>query len=158
MRIVGCMTLACVLFVATSAHAGEEGELGTVSVNCAGFAYTGVSVKWDSGKITREAACPPANVPGMMSFKTGERVKRVGKELVKVTASAQPQPPSPPKPQPTSPAPPKPASNKGTVTGMVVSVKLDDGTTREIRVPPENGAVKIGDKIEVSGSQVKPAR
>lgn len=140
------------LLVALPAFAVQEGELGTVSANCGGFGQNGISVRWDSGTTTREAPCPPAKVAPMFTFNTGDRVKRVGNSIVKVSAAP------PPSPAPTKPpAPPKAASNKGTVTGLVVSVTLEDGTSREIRIPPGNDAVKIGDKVEVLGSQLKPA-
>ena len=120
-----------------------EGEMGTVTAACGGLMTIGVMVKWDSGSSSIEDRC---GLGGSSPFEKGDRVKRVGKGIVKVSGSGSPPPP-----------PPTPSATRGTVTAIVVSVKMDDGTTREIKIPARLGATSIGDKVEVSGSSLKPA-
>lgn len=139
-----------------SAYATEQEDIGTVTlVGCGGLAQSHVVVKWDSGKTNVAAYCPPAGFP--IAFAKGDRVKKVNGTLVKVAGAGLPQssPSKPPAPPPVTP--PAPAAARGTVTGITVSVKLDDGTTREIHMPGVT-ATNIGDKVEVSGDSLKPVR
>ena len=138
------------LLTATSARADDE--LGTVTlVGCGGLAHSHVVVKWDSGKTNVAAYCPPAGFP--IGFAKGDRVKMQNGVLVKVSGSALPS--SPPFNQPVPAPPPAPSATRGTVTGVTVSVKMDDGTTREIQLPAGT-APSIGAKVEVTGSSIKP--
>jgi hypothetical protein len=137
--------LAVAALLLTAPAQAAEGETGTVTAdNCGKFAPGSIIVKWDSGRISAEFVC---GLGGLSRFDKGDRVKRVGQDLVKVSGSAA-------KP----PDPPTPSATRGTVTSILVSVRMDDGTTREIKIAGRLDATGIGDKVELSGSSLKPAR
>ena len=136
-----------ILLLSTAVLAAEQDELGTVVlVGCGSLGQSHIHVKWDSGKTNIGAYCPPAGFP--IGFAKGDRVKKENGVLVKMGGSALPTS-TPSKPPPTSTVP------RGTVTGITVSVKMDDGTTREIHLPAGT-APSIGATVEVTGTSLRP--